>query len=195
MTLLKTPSFAGRPHRAAVVLAIMFTLGAHAAVPAQTASPHNLKAGFLYNFAKFTEWPAEVLPTGAPLVMCVADDAKVVKALEEATTGRDIEGHALVVRKIELDGLVKACHLLYADGLDAKRGARLIESLKGAPVLALTDFTSFARMGGTANLFVEDGRMRFAVNLDATARNKLRLSSKLLTLAKIVKDDPNVSPR
>jgi hypothetical protein len=191
----RLPPSITQPRRMAVALAVLLIAGAPAAAPAQTASPHNLKAGFLYNFAKFTEWPAEALPTGAPLVLCVADAAKVVKALEEATTGRDIEGHAVVVRTIELDGPVRTCHLLYADGLDAKRGARLIENLKGAPVLALSDFATFASMGGAANLFVEDGHMRFAVNLDAVLRNKLRLSSKLLTLAKIVKDDHNASPR
>jgi hypothetical protein len=161
-------------------------------VATQTASPAALKAAFLYNFAKFTEWPADALPPGAPLVLCIGDDPTVAKALEEATAGREVEGHALVVRKVELDGPVRSCHLLYVDGLDASRGSRLIETLKGAPVLAVTDFATFATMGGTTNFFVEDGHIRFAVNLDAVQRTKLRLSSRLLTLAKIVEEDPHV---
>jgi hypothetical protein len=177
----------------AFVLTMTFGLGSGVA-PAQSASAPALKAAFLYNFAKFTEWPADVLPAGAPLVMCVVDDLKLTKALEEATTGRDVEGHALVVRKIELDGPVRSCHLLYA-GVDAKAGGRLIETVKGVPVLTVADLEMFASMGGTANLFVEDGRIRFAVNLDATNRARLRLSSRLLSLAKLVKDDPNVVQR
>jgi hypothetical protein len=184
--------FAWRRWRSAA-LAIISLAGATVAAPAQTASPAELKAAFLYNFAKFTEWPADALPSGASLVLCIADDPKVAKALEEATSGHDVDGHPLVVRKVDLDGPVRSCHLLYADGLDAKRGSRLIETLKGAPVLAVTDFATFAVMGGTTNFFVEEGHMRFAVNLDAVQRTNLRLSSRLLTLAKIVKEDPHVS--
>ena len=153
-----------------------------------------VKAAFLYNFAKFTEWPADALGPGAPLVLCVVDDLKLAKALEEATAGRDVDGHTLVVRKIELDGPVRSCHLLYAD-VDTQKGARLIETLRGASVLTVTDYGLFAAMGGTTNLFVEDGRIRFAVNLEATNRARLRISSRLLSLAKLVKDDPNVVQR
>jgi hypothetical protein len=176
-----------------LALTLTFVLGSGVA-PAQSASAPALKAAYLYNFAKFTEWPGDALPAGAPLVMCVVDDLKLTKALEEATAGRDVEGHALVVRKIELDGPLRSCHLLYAD-VDAKTAAQLIETLKGAPVLAVTDLGPFTAMGGTTNLFVEDGRIRFAVNLEAATRARLRISSRLLSLAKLVKDDPNAAQR
>jgi hypothetical protein len=175
----------------ALGLTITFVLGSGVS-RAQSASAPALKAAFLYNFAKFTEWPSDSLPAGAPLVMCVVDNLKLARALEEATAGREVEGHALVVRKIEMDGPVRSCHVLYAD-VDPKAGARLIEALKGAPVLAVTDFGQFAAMGGTTSLFVEDGRIRFAVNVEAANRARLRISSRLLSLAKLVKDDPNAA--
>jgi hypothetical protein len=177
-----------------MAVAVTLVLAAASAGPfAQSATAPAIKAAFLYNFAKFTEWPSDALSASAPLSLCVIDDPKLVRALEEATAGRDVEGRNLVVRKIAFDGPVRSCHLLYASGLDAKRSARLIETLKGAPVLAVTDLESFAITGGTLNFFFEDGRMRFAVNLEATQRARLRLSSKLLSLAKIVKDDSNVA--
>jgi hypothetical protein len=71
----------------------------------------------------------------------------------------------------------------------------LIDTLKGAPVLAVSEFGPFTAMGGTTNLFVEDGRIKFAVNLEAANRAKLRISSRLLSLAKLVKDDPNAAQR
>jgi hypothetical protein len=158
---------------------------------AQTASAPALKAAFLYNFTKFTEWPPEALPSRAPLVLCIVEDENVAGALEEATAGRNVDGHPLLVRRIEVEGPIRSCHLLYATGLDSKKRCRLIESLRAVPVLAVSDFPGFASQGGTANLFFEDGRMRFAVNLEATTRSKLRLSSRLLTLAKIVKEEAN----
>jgi hypothetical protein len=176
----------------ALALSCLFVL-AGVVVPAQTASAPALKAAYLYNFAKFTEWPEDALPAGAPLVICVVDDLNLTKALEDVTVGRDVDGHALVIRKIELEGPLRSCHLLYAD-VDSRAGSRLIDVLKDAPVLTVTDFGQFAAMGGTTNLFVEEGRIRFAVNLEATARARLRISSRLLSLAKLVKlvkDDTN----
>jgi hypothetical protein len=167
------------------------------AAGAQAASPTlpQIKGAFLYNFIRFTEWPVEALPPAAPLVLCVAADATVRQALEEVSRRGAVAGHPLSVRQVSLDGPFSACHLLYVEDLDSRRALRLLEKLDGAPVLSVSDFEGFAQLGGSAHLFVEGGRMRFAVNLDATRRTKLRLSSGLLGLAKIVKDDPNPAGR
>lgn len=164
-------------------------------VLAQTATAPALKAAFLFNFAKFTEWPAEALRPGSTMVLCVAGEPRVSKALEEATAGREVEGHPLTTRTVEIDGPVQSCHMLYVEEADNRRAQQLVERVKDKPVLTVSDLGSFAQMGGVANLFVEDGRMRFAVNVDSMQRSKLRLSSRLLSLAKIVKDAPNASQR
>jgi hypothetical protein len=150
-------------------------------------------AAFLYNFAKFTEWPREALPDGAPLVLCVMQDAPLAAALREETSGRTVEGHPLVVRQTDGKGPLRSCHILYAANLDAARAAALLQNVQPAPVLVVSDFEDFSRLGGTAHLFVEDDRMRFAINVDAAARAGLRISSRLLSLAVIVKDGPNAS--
>jgi hypothetical protein len=154
----------------------------------QAASTQALKAGFLYNFAKFAEWPADVLPARAPLVLCVVDDAGVAGALQKAAARRTVAGHPVIVKEIGADGPVRTCHLLYVDRLDEAGARALITQLAGAPVLSVGGLDGFARLGGVAHLFVEDGRMRFAVNVDAAQRNRLKLSSRLLSLALIVKD-------
>ena len=79
--------------------------------------------------------------------------------------------------------------LLYAAGLDAKRSAQLIDDLRNAPVLTVGDREEFALEGGVAGFFVDGARMRFAFNVDAVQRARLRISSRLLSLAKLVKDD------
>lgn len=181
--------------RILAALGLLAILRPAAPAHAQSASAPALKAAFLYNFAKFTEWPADALRPGEPMVLCVIDEPKVARALEEATAGRNANGHTVVVKRMEADGPVRSCHLLYADRLDGRSGAALIEQLAGAPVLSVSDFPGFAPLGGVAHLFVEDGRMRFAVNVDAISRSNLRLSSRLLSLAVIVKDHANASPR
>jgi hypothetical protein len=76
-------------------------------------------------------------------------------------------------------------------GVTAQAAAQAVSTLAGAPILTISDVDQFARIGGMAQLYVEDGRLRFRVNLDTTKRSRLQLSSKLLSLATIVQDNPN----
>jgi hypothetical protein len=163
---------------------------------AQTATAPALKAAFLYNFAKFTEWPADALAPSQPLVLCVMNDREVGEALVDLTKGRTIDSHALVVSTIKPESPeLESCRLLFMSGLDLPRSRALVDSVAGKPVLTVSDVDKFARLGGVAHFFIEDGTMRFTVNLDAAQRAGLRLSSKFLSLARIVKDDRAVLRR
>ena len=77
-------------------------------------------------------------------------------------------------------------------GITATQAAQVVAALNGAPMLTLSDIEPFARIGGMAQLYVQDGRIRFKVNLDSTKRSRLQFSSRLLALATLVKDDPIV---
>jgi YfiR/HmsC-like len=154
---------------------------------AQSVPESALKAAFLYNFAKFAEWPADAAPA-EPLTICVLADAAIANALDETVKGRTIDARKVVVSRVKPDGL-RACHVLYLTGLDGKRAQQIIEELQNTPVLTVSDGEQFAQNGGIAGLFVEQGRMRFAINLEAAQRARLRISSRLLSLAKIVKDE------
>lgn len=158
-------------------------------VAAQGVPVPALKAAFLYNFVKFAEWPSDVLPPGAPLVLCVIGDEGVAESLEALVKGRNIDGHELSVRRMKADGPLRSCHVLYASGLDSKRSIELIDALKGAAVLTVSDLNQFAQRGGVAEFFIDEGKMRFAINAEAGHRAHVGLSSKLLSLAKLVKDD------
>jgi hypothetical protein len=158
---------------------------------AQSVREPALKAAFLYNFAKFTEWPADALPAGVPLALCVVGDRAVAQSLQQAVTGKRIGGHPLVMQQIDADGPVRTCHLIYAGDINTRTALQLLDATKGQAVLTVSDLDRFAQIGGTAQLFFEGERMRFAVNVDAAQRGRLRLSSQLLALARIVKDDPD----
>jgi hypothetical protein len=182
----------GRRFRRWWPLALLVLLtGAPSPTSAQTANAPMVTAALLFNFAKFTEWPLEALSPGAPLALCVVEAPAVATALEQVTAGRDVRGHAILVRRISPEGPLRSCQVLYLAGLDRRRAGDLIGAARGVPVLSVSDFPVFTRLGGVAHLFLEDSRMRFAVNLDAANRAQLRVSSQLLSLAVIVRDDPN----
>jgi hypothetical protein len=154
---------------------------------AQAVSESALKAAFLYNFAKFTEWPEDRLPPAAALDFCVVD-APVADALQSTVAGHSIGQHPLVVTRVKITDALRTCELLYAGTLDAKSMDQLLTAVGGANVLSVGDSVRFIETGGVVRLFSAGGQIRFAINVDAAGRAKLRLSSQLLALATIVKD-------
>lgn len=145
-----------------------------------------VKAAFLYNFAKFTEWPA--LPPGATIVVCIVGDDRIAAASVETVRGQNISGHPLEVWRTEESASWRACHLLFIAAAETRRSARRLDEIRTLPVLTVSDGKDFSRAGGIIELFIEAGRIRFAINVDAADRSGLQLSSRLLGLAKIVRD-------
>jgi hypothetical protein len=169
---------------------------------AQEPSASEVKAAFLTSFAKFAEWPSDILPDGAPITFCVMGDEDVAGAIEHLVKSRPAPGRELKVLRLKVDILshreestLGACHLLYASGIDTKRWPVLLAAIEGKPVFSVSDSVGFAERGGLAALYVELKRMRFAINVDTMRRSGLHLSAALLSLAKIVKDDPNGARR
>jgi uncharacterized protein DUF4154 len=183
------------PIRRAIVRASAMRVGvvaaaivlAPAAMQAQAVTASALKAAFLLNFAQFVEWTADVVPAGSPVVLCVVSDTAVAEALEATTKGRAVSGHELSVRRLPSDGSTRACQALFLSS-DEPKLAEMIGAVKGAAIFTVSDRVGFANTGGMVELFLEHGRMRFAVNVDALERSHVRLSSRVLGLAKIVRD-------
>jgi YfiR/HmsC-like len=157
-----------------------------AATPVPAA---DVKAAFIYNFARFAQWPAETLESDRAVPACILGDTAVADALERTARGHAIQGRALQVRVVGVGDQLLSCRLLYISGVDAKAAARLIAPLANLSTLTISDSDDFAESGGIAELFVEDGRMRFAINVSAARRARVALSANMLSLAKIVKED------
>jgi hypothetical protein len=154
-----------------------------------------LKAAFVYNFAKFTEWPADVLPPSTTFIACVLGDDAVSDALAHIVQGRMLEGRAIKVMRVGIAEPLRLCHILYVSGVTSQQLTAIITSVKGASVLTISDHDDFGRLGGVARMFVENGRVRFALNLDLARRLRLELSSRMVTLASRVDDGPGASQR
>ena len=140
---------------------------------------YRLKAAFLYNFAAFTEWPADV---GATLNLCIygADPfAGEIDALNGKTaSSRKIEVH----RKSSLDTL-KSCQIVFISAAASGQLPRVTDALRGLPVLSIADSPGAARQGVMLNMNLVQGRVSFEANLVAARSARLTLSSKLLRLA------------
>lgn len=171
-----------------VVILTLLPIGTRQ-VGAQRASAYQLTAAFLLNFVKFTTWPDGALSAQASIVLCVIDNDRVADALGEVTRGQTVAGRPIEVRRTTLAAAVGTCQVIYGGDTDGGRGQPLIQATQGRPILTVGASSDFAERGGVANFFVDNGRMRFAVNTTAADKARLRISSKLLSLAKIVHHD------
>jgi hypothetical protein len=150
-------------------------------VSAQDVTEPALKAAFIYNFAKFTEWPAA--PAQDPFVLCVVGDAAVRDALGQAVKARVLAGQNLSVSFITPGDPTPKCRLIYISGVTVRQAEQLIAGLRDVPVLTISDLEGFTELGGTARFFFESGQLRFSVNRASAERAHLLISSKLLSLA------------
>jgi hypothetical protein len=168
--------------------AACFALGLLLLMPlpaaAQDVTEPALKAAFIYNFAKFTEWPGDVMTTAGPLVFCVLGNPAIGDALERAVQGRMLSGHSIEVSRAESAGQPRAgCHILYVSGITAEQATKLVAGLRDAPVLTISDVSGFTQLGGMALFFFKHGQLRFSVRVEAARRARLQISSRLLALA------------
>jgi hypothetical protein len=157
------------------------SLGAGAAV-----SEPLVKAGFVYNFAKFTEWPAAALPSTGPVVLCLtASDA--LGAVSQVMEGKALQGRTLTVRHhVRVDEL-RSCHIVYMTDTDERRQTEALRALRGLPVLTIGDAEGYAEVGGMIGLVGVGGRIQFEVNTDLAQAAGLKISSQLLRLARTVR--------
>ncbi len=174
-----------------VALAFSFTLAYSAPLFAQAKLPteYEIKAAFLYNFAKFAEWPSSAFSSPKqPLNICVFGRDPFGRALDDALLGKAIGDHpASLVHAHQLPELV-GCHIIFVSAAETPRLAEILGSLRGHNVLVVGETEGFASAGGAIQLVLDENRVRFVINPDATNRAGLKISSKLLALAIIVHD-------
>ncbi len=175
---------------AVAAAAILATPFAAASQGPQRATDVVLKAAFLYNFAKFAEWP-ELRP-GQAIAVCIVGDDGMAAAFDKTANGQSIGGHAVAMMRPIVTSAWSACHVLFIADTEVRRSVNELSMLRTAPVLTVSDAPGFARGSGIVELYVEGGRMRFAVNIDALQRSGLQLSSRLLGLAKVIRDRDHV---
>lgn len=140
-----------------------------------------IKAAFVYNFAKFVEWPeAAFADPRSPLELCIAGPG--LEGRLQRLEGREAQGHPIRVRNLGAHDSATGCHILMLDTGAGER-AQMLQSVDGKAVLTIADSVDFPREGGMIGLFVAANRVQFAVNLGAAHGAGLKLSSRMLQLA------------
>ncbi|HEU5123058.1 MAG TPA: YfiR family protein [Verrucomicrobiae bacterium] len=153
---------------------------------AQDVSPteYQLKAAFLFNFAKFVDWPSAAFTnSAAPLVIGVLGQDPFGKDLENTVRNKNISGRSIVARTVGSIPDARQCHILFISNSESKRLREILEGLRGASVLTVGENEKFFVSGGMVNFVVEGRKIRFQINDAAAKAAGLKISSKLLSLA------------
>jgi hypothetical protein len=178
---------------ASVVLAFLgLVLGvADSFAQAPAFTEYQVKALFLLNFAKYVEWPAEAFADATtPIAIGVVGEDPFDGRLEKAVMGKSVGGRAIVIRKVSNDDDLPKCHILYISILEKKRLAAVLAKVKATPVLTVGESEHFAQEGGVISFVKKDEKIRLEIDLNAARQARLQLSSKLLSVADVVRGKP-----
>jgi hypothetical protein len=179
----------------AAIMAMLCALGASSMARAQAATQDQIKAAYMFNFAKFVEWPAEAMSTPAsPMNFCALGRSAAADELDSVIDGKSINGHPVRIRHLGRPEDIKGCHLVFLAAGNARQTQQLLQAARGLPVLVVGDAPGFARSGGMIGFIAENGRVLFEVNPGSAEESRLKISSKLLALARIV-NHPLPEPR
>ena len=177
---------------AAVAAALAVALLAFAAPPrgasADAPSEYELKAAFLYHFARFTEWPDAARAKGDEFVIGIFGDDPFGTTLDDAVAGKTIGTQPIVVKRLLRLEDLGGSHILFVSGSEDGRLAQVLRSVAGRHVLVVGETPRFAERGAPIGFRSEGAKVRFDINPAAVDRAGLKMSSQLLKLARIVRD-------
>ena len=147
---------------------------------------HQIKAAFLYNFAKFVQWPESAfVDPESPIIICILGKGPIVGALQ-GITGKTVRGRKIIISYSKNIRSVKECHILFVAQSEKNRIKHTINNIKGKPVLTVSDVNNFVKAGGMIGMVRVENKIRFHINLVSAQDSGLTISSQLLKLAQSV---------
>ena len=145
---------------------------------------YQVKAAFLYNFAKFVEWPSQAFASeDSPLVIGVLGENPFNEDLARTIQNKTIDNHPLQLKELRAVTQATNCHILFISTSEKDRLPEILNSLKGASVLTVGETDRFLETGGMVNFVFQGTKIRFQINKEAASRAGLKVSSKLMSLA------------
>lgn len=150
-----------------------------------------VKAAILFKFSNYVEWPAESFAaTNSPLVVAIIGDATIATDFAKITAGKTVNGRPLILKPVtSADAVTHDCHILFISA-SVKQSTELLTRLQGNSILSVGDGDNFLKQGGVIRLVRREENIRLEINLAAADQARLKISSKLLSVADVVRGTP-----
>jgi hypothetical protein len=153
---------------------------------AQQSQPteYQIKAAFLFNFAKFVQWPpAAFAGVTSPIIIGILGENPFHDDLARTIRNKTVDDHPLLIKEFRSPKEATNCHILFISTSEKKRLPEILKSLKGASVLTVGEMDRFTESGGMINFVMQGNKIRFQINHDEATKAGLKISSKLMSLA------------
>ena len=174
--------------KGAAFLAALLSVPTTAQAADGTALEAAVKATYLYKFEAYVDWPASAFtsPT-APFILCILGNDPFADTVERAVSGQHIGSRGFTVRRLTSIAGDAGCHVLYLSGAGTQTATDALATVRGTPVLTVTDKAAGGTDRGIIDFVIDDNRVRFQINSAAASANGVTISSELLKLALSVK--------
>jgi hypothetical protein len=168
-------------------LGIMMIQVANIGAQEQKPSAYQVKAAFLYNFAKFVEWPE--MNASHSIILVVLGEDPFGESLDDLR-GKMIRGKELMIKRVKSVKNIGDCQILFISTSEKNQIEQILKTIQNSKILTIGDAEGLGQKGVIINFYIEQKRVRFEINVDTAKRAGLRFSSNLLKLAKIIHDSP-----
>jgi YfiR/HmsC-like len=170
-----------------VWIGVAFGIAAPARGQLSGTGEYDVKAAFLFHFAQFVEWPPDSFKdANSPLMYCTVGDDPFHGALDQTLNGKTIGTRPLRVAHFKQSRETRGCQILFLGAGEMKRLGTGIASVSGNGILLVGETEHFVQEGGVIGFSLEQNKVRFEINLEAAGKAKLKISAKLLMLARTV---------
>lgn len=193
---MKTPSaplIANRPNGAAgrlsawAIRALLCVFALNVWAGQSEVIEHQVKAAFLYKFGAYVEWPEQTFAqANSPVIIGIMGSDTVADELAQMSSGRSINGRPVNVKRLHQGDAITGLHILFIARTDPSRMAAALASAKGLPLLVVTETDPPLMAGGVINFVIDGAKVRFDVALRSAEANNIKLSARLLTVARKV---------
>lgn len=178
-------------NRARVLISVLLLFASAIPTRAQIAEEfpeYQLKAAFLYNFAKYIHWPSNTAAK-SPLTIGVLGDDPFGTLLPATIAGKTVNDHSLKLKYLKRDDPIADVDILFVSRSERERVPSVLAGLQGKSVLTVADMDRFGQQGGMINLILVGKSVRFEMNVEAIERAGLKVNSKLGNLGIVVKTE------
>ena len=172
-----------------IIITLFFVVDNKLKAQTVSLSEYQVKAAFLYNFAKFVEWPCKVFSdSSAPIIIGILGEDPFGNDLEQTIKGKTVKGREITIKRSKQIGKLGSCHILFISMSEKGNLKRVLNNFKKSSILTVSEIENFTQYGGIIGFVMKQHNIRFEINMDAAERSGLQISSKLLKVAKVVKD-------
>jgi hypothetical protein len=170
-----------------VLLTVLLIGGARGGTSQTTEEEYRVKAAFIFHFAQLVDWPSDtVADTDNSLFLCTLGEDPFQGMLEGTVAGKVIGNRVMRIRHLGQAQDMQTCQILFIGRAQSKRIPQLVAGLRNAPILTVGETAGFLDAGGMIRFLLEENKVRFEINVQAAESARLKIGSRLLSLAEHV---------